>query len=64
MRTKFWLEILKGRDHSGVDGSIIFKWLLGNRIGGCGLDSYNSGQGPVVGFYEHGNKPSGNFLSS
>jgi len=32
MRTKFWLEILKGRDHSkdlGVDGKIIVKWSLG-----------------------------------
>jgi hypothetical protein len=32
MCTKFWLEILKGRDHSedlGLDGRIILKWILG-----------------------------------
>jgi len=28
-------------------------------VGGCGLDSYGSGQGPVAGCCEHGNKPSG-----
>jgi hypothetical protein len=30
MRTKFWLESLKGRDHSedlGVDGMIRLKWI-------------------------------------
>jgi hypothetical protein len=39
MRTKFWLESLKGRDHSedlGIDGRI-------NRFEGCELDSYGSG---------------------
>jgi hypothetical protein len=32
MCTKFWLEGLKGRDHSedlGIDGKIILKWILG-----------------------------------
>jgi hypothetical protein len=32
MHTKFWLESLKGRDHSedlGVDERIILKWILG-----------------------------------
>jgi hypothetical protein len=31
MCTKFWPEILKGRDHLadvGVDGRIIFEWIL------------------------------------
>jgi hypothetical protein len=30
--TVFWLENLKGRDHLealGVDGRVIFKWILG-----------------------------------
>jgi hypothetical protein len=32
MHTIFWLEILKGRDRSedlGIDGRIIFEWILG-----------------------------------
>jgi hypothetical protein len=32
MHTRFWLEILKGRNHSeelGVDGKIILEWILG-----------------------------------
>jgi hypothetical protein len=32
MRTEFWLESLKGRDHSedlDVNGRIILKWILG-----------------------------------
>jgi hypothetical protein len=32
MRTKFWSENLKGRDHSEdlrVDGRIILEWVLG-----------------------------------
>jgi hypothetical protein len=31
MHTKFWLEGLKGRDHSedlGIDGKIILEWIL------------------------------------
>jgi hypothetical protein len=39
MRTKFWLENLKGRDHSqdlGIDGRIL-KVSQGNSLGGCGL---------------------------
>jgi len=42
----FWLENLKGRDHLedlGVDGNVILEWILGNRIGGCGLDACDSG---------------------
>jgi len=36
MHTKFWLENLKGRDHSedvGVDGSIILEWFS-EKLGG------------------------------
>jgi hypothetical protein len=42
MRTRFWFESLKGRDHSedlGVDGKIILKLILGNRVRGRELDS-------------------------
>jgi len=31
MHTKFWLESLKGRDHSedlGIDGKITLEWIL------------------------------------
>jgi hypothetical protein len=31
----------------------------GNRVESCGLDSSGSGHGPVVGFWEHDNEPSG-----
>jgi hypothetical protein len=37
MRTVFWLENLKGRDHLediGLDGKIIFVWILGKYGGG------------------------------
>jgi hypothetical protein len=36
MHTIFWLEDLKGRDHSedlGVDGMIILEWMLEKRGG-------------------------------
>jgi hypothetical protein len=42
MRTKFCLEILNGRDNSedqGVDGRMILKLIMWDRLGGCGLDS-------------------------
>jgi hypothetical protein len=35
----------KGRDHLdnlGIDGRIISEWLLGNRVGRCGLDTSES----------------------
>jgi hypothetical protein len=38
----------------GIDGRIIFKWIFGKKIGGCGLDSSGSGYGPVAGYCEHG----------
>jgi hypothetical protein len=45
MCTKFWLESLKGRDHSeylGVAGRIILKCMLGKRIGGYEFHSSGS----------------------
>jgi hypothetical protein len=36
MRTKFWSENVKGRDHSedlDVDGKIIFEWILEKNSG-------------------------------
>jgi hypothetical protein len=43
----------------GVDGKIILKWILGNRVGGCGLDASGSGQGSVASPCEYGNETSG-----
>jgi hypothetical protein len=37
----FWLEYLKGRDHSevlDVDGKVILKQILGKRLERCELD--------------------------
>jgi hypothetical protein len=42
-----------------VDGRIILKWILGNRMEGCGLDSSGSEYGPVAGSCKHGDEPSG-----
>jgi hypothetical protein len=41
------------------DGTIILEYIIGNGVRGCGLDSSDLGYGPVVGFCEHGNEPSG-----
>jgi hypothetical protein len=59
MRKVLWLENVKGGVHLedlGIDGRII---LERNNVGSCGLDSYGSGEGPVVDCCEHGNEPSG-----
>jgi hypothetical protein len=37
-----------------VDGRLMFKWIQGNRIGVCGLDSSGLGEGQVVGCWMHG----------
>jgi hypothetical protein len=34
-----------------------FKMDLGNRVGGCGLNSSGPEQGPLAGCCEHGNEP-------
>jgi hypothetical protein len=36
----------KGREHSediGIDGRIVLEWILGKRVGKCGLDASGSG---------------------
>jgi hypothetical protein len=60
--TKFWLESLKGRDHSkdeDVDERIILRWIFWKYGFGYGLDSCGSGWEPVMGSCEHCNEPSG-----
>jgi len=62
MHRMFWLEYLKGRDHSenlGVDGKVILGWILrkyGRKVW-TGFIWFRIG--PVVGCCEHGNEPSG-----
>jgi hypothetical protein len=60
--TRFWWGSLKERDHledHGVGGKMVSEWILGRLVGGCGLDSTVSGQGPVAGCCECGDEPSG-----
>jgi len=55
---------LFGGDQSediGVDGKIILKCTL-NKLGGCGLDSSDSGEGPVAASCKHGNERCEEFL--
>jgi hypothetical protein len=57
-------RILFGGDQSediGVDGKIILKCTL-NKLGGCGLDSSDSGEGPVAASCKHGNERCEEFL--
>jgi hypothetical protein len=47
----FWLENLKGTDHSedlGVDEKINYIGSGGKRVGRCGLDSSGLAYGPVT----------------
>jgi hypothetical protein len=39
-----------------IDGKIIIEWIFGNWVRKCGMDAYGSGQGPVAGCCEYGNK--------
>jgi hypothetical protein len=58
MHKIFWLESLKKRDNSEdleVNG-ILLECISRNKMGRCGLDASDSGQGPVAGFFEHGNE--------
>jgi hypothetical protein len=43
----------------GVDGRMGLEWILGRLVEGCGVDLSGSGQGPVAGPRECGDKPSG-----
>jgi hypothetical protein len=51
------MEGIVNLDDLDVNGRIILKYILRNRL--CGLNSSGSGQGPVAGSCEHGNEPSG-----
>jgi hypothetical protein len=45
MHSKFWLENLKGREHSentDIGGRIILKWILQKQGVGCALGSCGS----------------------
>jgi hypothetical protein len=57
----------KERDHlkdQGVGGKMGSEWILGKlALGGCGLDSTVSGQGPMAGCCECGDEPSGSYVT-
>ena len=60
--TGFWLENLKEGDHLqrlGIDGRIVFKQILKNKMGGRGQDSSGSGWGLVAVSCGSGNDISG-----
>jgi hypothetical protein len=60
--TRFLWKIPKEKDrlkHHSVDGKMGLEWMLGKLAGGCGLESTGSGQGPVAGYCECGDEPSG-----
>jgi hypothetical protein len=59
---RLWWKCPKDRDHSedqGVDGRIGSE-LISRRLagGGCGVDSVGSGEGPVAGCCEYGDRTS------
>jgi hypothetical protein len=58
----FWWESPKEKDHlqdQGVDGRRDQNGPWGDWLGGWGVDSPCSGQGPFAGFCECGYEPSG-----
>jgi hypothetical protein len=62
MRAKFWLESLKGRDHSenlSVAGRIILKWILGKLGLGVLIGFIWLRIKRIVGSCEHFNEPLG-----
>jgi hypothetical protein len=52
----------EGRENSEDLGAVwtkILEWILESRLGSCGLNKSGSGQGPLAGFSENGNKSAG-----
>jgi hypothetical protein len=50
-------------EDQGVGGKMESEWILGRLAGGFGLDSTVSGQGPVAGYCESGDEPSGSYAT-
>jgi hypothetical protein len=64
--TRFWWESPREGDHledQGVCGKMGSEWILGRLAWECGLDSTGSGQGPVAGWCECGDEPSGSCVT-
>jgi hypothetical protein len=64
MHAIFWVESLKGKDHSedlsvGENGRIILKLILGKQGWGVWIEFIWLRIGPVADYCEHGNEPSG-----
>jgi hypothetical protein len=59
---KVLVEKPEGKNHlkdQSVDGRMGSKWTLGKLAGGCAVDSPGSGYGPLAGYCECGDEPSG-----
>jgi len=62
MLAGFWLGNLKERDPCedlGVDDRIVLNGCQMHRMVESGLNSYGPKQGPMAGYYEHGNLAAG-----
>jgi hypothetical protein len=58
-KMRFWLENLKGRGHLedlDINGKTL-EWNLGKRVGGCEMELFGSGWGPLAGSDERSNEP-------